>query len=68
MDVGGSNVQAATYGLTSLITQLVVIPKRYSVITELAIRRKRIFELDPDRDTHNSSKSHGKSKGDISKY
>ncbi|MGZ8426591.1 MAG: MFS transporter [Candidatus Binatia bacterium] len=26
MDVAGSNVQAATYGLTSLITQLVVIP------------------------------------------
>jgi FSR family fosmidomycin resistance protein-like MFS transporter len=26
MDVSGSNVQAATYGLTSLITQLVVIP------------------------------------------
>ncbi len=26
MDVTGSNVQAATYGLTSLITQLVVIP------------------------------------------
>ena len=25
MDVAGSNVQAATYGLTSLITQLVVI-------------------------------------------
>ena len=26
MDVAGSNVQAATYGLTSLLTQLVVIP------------------------------------------
>jgi MFS family permease len=26
MDVAGSNVQAATYGLTSLVTQLVVIP------------------------------------------
>ncbi len=26
MDVAGSNVQAATYGLTSLITQVVVIP------------------------------------------
>jgi hypothetical protein len=26
MDVAGSHVQAATYGLTSLITQLVVIP------------------------------------------
>jgi hypothetical protein len=26
MDVAGSNVQAAIYGLTALITQLVVIP------------------------------------------
>ena len=26
MDVAGSNVQASTYGLTTLITQLVVIP------------------------------------------
>jgi hypothetical protein len=26
MDVAGSNIQASTYGLTTLITQLVVIP------------------------------------------
>ena len=26
MDVAGANMQASTYGLTSLITQLVVIP------------------------------------------